>query len=146
MLSTIEVSYYGAPTPLQSLATVSTPDAATIQVSPFDKSSLKDISDAISNCGLGFNPSNDGKVIRINVPPLTAERRKELAKKVAASGEEAKVALRNVRRDVLKKAEALKLPEDEQKRMEGSVQKLTDAFVKKIDAVVAKKSKEITTV
>ena len=145
MLSTIEVDYYGSPTPLQSLASVSTPDAATIMVSPFDKTSLKAISDAITNAGLGFNPGNDGKVIRINIPALTEDRRKELAKKAAAAGEEAKIAIRNVRRDVLKKAEALKLPEDVQKKMETDVQKLTDNYVKKVDTVVAKKSKEITT-
>eukprot|EP00892_Ulva_mutabilis_P002496 jgi/Ulvmu1/12247/UM086_0038.1 len=146
MLSTVTVEYYGAPTPLQSLATVSTPDAGSLIVKPFDKSSIKAVEDAIIDAGLGFNPSNDGEMIRINVPQLTEERRKELVKVVSSEGESSKVAVRNVRRDVLKKADKLELSEDELKGVQDSVQDLTDSYVKKIDEMIAKKSKELTTV
>eukprot|EP01025_Chloroclados_australasicus_P044046 TRINITY_DN4746_c0_g1_i1.p1 TRINITY_DN4746_c0_g1~~TRINITY_DN4746_c0_g1_i1.p1 ORF type:complete len:241 (-),score=25.25 TRINITY_DN4746_c0_g1_i1:268-990(-) len=146
MLSTIQVDYYGAPTPLQSLASVSSPDSQTLMISPFDKGSMKEIETAITNSGLGFTPNNDGKVIRINVPPLTEERRKEMAKLASGAGEDGKVAIRNVRRDVMKKIGNLDLSEDDIKALENEIQKLTDSYVKQVDEAVAKKNKELTTV
>lgn len=146
MLSTVQVDYYGAPTSLQSLATVTTPDAQTLMINPFDKSSINTIEVAINTSGLGFTCGNDGKVIRINIPALTEDRRKEMAKLCSKTGEEAKVAIRNVRRDALKQAEKLDLPEDQKKSMETDVQKITDSYIKKVDEMIAGKVKEITTV
>ena len=148
VLDKITVEYYGAPTPLNQVAAISTPDPLAIQ--PWDGSVLKAIEKAIQVSDLGINPQNDGKQIRLNFPPLTEERRKELIKGVSKTGEEAKVALRNIRRDALDKFKAAQkkseITEDELHDGEDKMQKLTDKYVKEIDAMVAKKSKELAEV
>ena len=150
VLDKITVEYYGAPTPLNQVAAISTPDPRTLAIQPWDGSVLKAIEKAIQVSDLGINPQNDGKQIRLNFPPLTEERRKELIKGVSKTGEEAKVALRNIRRDAndaykkLKKEEDVS--EDEIKELEDKVQKLTDKYIKDVDAAVEAKGKEIMTV
>ena len=150
LLDRISVEYYGADTPLKSLATLSTPDSQTIQIQPFDISALASIEKAIAMSELGFTPNNDGKIIRINVPPLTEERRKEFCKLASKYAEEGKVALRNIRRDGIetsRKAEKDGLiSEDERHQQEAEVQKVTDIYVKKVDDALAHKEKEITQV
>ena len=150
VLDKITVEYYGAPTPLNQVAAISTPDPRTLAVQPWDGSVLKAIEKAIQVSDLGINPQNDGKQIRLSFPPLTEERRKELIKGASKTGEEAKVALRNIRRDAMDKAKAMKktgeLTEDSQKTMEEDVQKLTDKYIKNIDAAVEEKQKEIMSV
>ena len=150
VLDKITVEYYGAPTPLNQVAAISTPDPRTLAVQPWDGSVLKAIEKAIQVSDLGINPQNDGKQIRLSFPPLTEERRKELIKGVSKTGEEAKVALRNIRRDAMDKAKVMKkageLTEDDQKKLEEETQKLTDKYVKEVDAMVAKKSKELAEV
>ena len=146
VLDKITVEYYGAPTPLNQVAAISTPDPRTLAIQPWDGSVLK----AIEVSDLGINPQNDGKQIRLNFPPLTEERRKELIKGVSKTGEEAKVALRNIRRDALDKFKAAQkkseITEDELHDGEDKMQKLTDKYVKEVDAMVAKKSKELAEV
>lgn len=150
VLDRITVDYYGSPTPVQQIASVSTPDARSLLIQPWDGSVLKGIEKAILASDLGINPQNDGKQIRLNFPPLTEERRKELIKGVSKTGEEAKVALRNIRRDALDKFKAAQkkseITEDELHDGEDKMQKLTDKYVKEIDAMVAKKSKELAEV
>ena len=136
VLDKITVEYYGAPTPLNQVAAISTPDPRTLAIQPWDGSVLKAIEKAIQVSDLGINPQNDGKQIRLNFPPLTEERRKELIKGVSKTGEEAKVALRNIR----------EITEDELHDGEDKMQKLTDKYVKEVDAMVAKKSKELAEV
>jgi ribosome recycling factor len=146
MLSSVMVDYYGSPTPLSQVANVNTPDARTLSIQPWEKALLAEIEKAIINSNLGFNPMNNGESIIINVPPLTEERRKELAKMAKAETENAKVSIRNARKDAnndIKKTEA---SEDEQKNCEIDVQKHTDAYIKKTDEVYARKEKEILTV
>ena len=150
VLDKITVEYYGAPTPLNQVAAISTPDPRTLAVQPWDGSVLKAIEKAIQVSDLGINPQNDGKQIRLSFPPLTEERRKELIKGVSKTGEEAKVALRNIRRDALDKFKAAQkkseITEDELHDGEDKMQKLTDKFGKDIDKLVEAKSKEIMTV
>lgn len=150
VLDKITVEYYGAPTPLQQVAAVSTPDPRTLSVQPWDASLLKAIEKAIQVSDLGINPQNDGKQVRLSFPPLTEERRKELIKQVAKLGEEAKVALRNIRRDAIDKFKAAQkkseMTEDELHDGEDKMQKVTDKYVKEIDGMVAKKSKELAEV
>ncbi|NJK62798.1 MAG: ribosome recycling factor [Synechococcaceae cyanobacterium SM2_3_1] len=150
LLDRIQVEYYGVPTGLKSLATISTPDASTIQIQPFDPSTLAPIERAIATSDLGLNPNNDGKVIRLNIPPLTEERRKELTKSVAKLAEEGRVAIRNIRRDgidgVRKQEKNNDISEDESNDLQDQVQKLTDRYTKKIDELLVEKEKEITTV
>lgn len=147
LLEKIRVPYYGTPTSLDGVATVKTLDARTLSITPWETSVLKEIEKAIAASDLGINPQNDGKQIRLVFPSLTEDRRKELTKQVAKLGEEAKVALRNIRRDANEKAKEQKkssvLTEDEEKTAEKSVQDLTDRFSKEIDVVVEKKDKEI---
>jgi ribosome recycling factor len=147
LLDGIKVDYYGTPTPLNKLANVSTPDVHTIAVQPWDKGSAQAIEKAILNANLGLNPINDGSIIRVPIPPLNEERRRELVKLVKKFGEEGKIAIRNVRRDAiehLKKAEKeFHMPEDERKRSEQEAQKLTDKYIKEIDNLLAMKEKEI---
>ena len=147
VLDRITVEYYGSETPLNGVATISTPDARTLVISPWDTKLLKDIQKAIQTSDLGINPQNDGRVIRLVFPQLTEERRKELAKQVKKYSEEAKVAIRNLRRDANDEIKKLKkdsiITEDDQKNAEKAVQDLTDKYVKKVDEVVAKKDKEI---
>ncbi|KAJ6938798.1 hypothetical protein NC651_005284 [Populus alba x Populus x berolinensis] len=145
MLDKIEVEYYGTPVSLKSIAQISTPDASSLLVQPYDKSSLKAIEKAIVSSNVGLTPNNDGEVIRMSIPQLTSERRKELSKMVAKLAEEGKVALRNIRRDALKAYEKLekekKLSEDNVKDLSSDLQKLTDEYMKKIDNIFKQKEK-----
>ncbi|KAG2697093.1 hypothetical protein I3760_07G090300 [Carya illinoinensis] len=147
MLDKIVVEYYGSPVSLKSIAQISTPDASSLLVQPYDKSSLKSIEKAIVGSDLGMTPNNDGEVIRLTLPQLTSERRKDLSKVVARLAEEGKVALRNVRRDTLKAYEKLekekKLSEDIVKGFSNDLQKLTDEYMKKLDAIYKQKEKEL---
>lgn len=147
ILDKISVEYYGAQTPLAQVGTISVPEARTIVIQPWDASILKDIEKAILASDIGITPNNDGKVIRLNFPPLTEERRKELSKSISKRGEEAKVAVRNLRRDAIdgfkKQKKANEITEDDLKDLEDKIQKLTDRFVKKIDEITSAKEKEI---
>lgn len=147
ILDKISADYYGVPTPLKSLANISVPDPRTLMISPFDVSSVPAIEKAINEANLGLNPSNDGKVIRLIIPQLTEERRKELTKTVKKMGEEAKVAVRNLRRDVNDKVKKMEkdgeLTEDDLKKGLDKVQKMTDEGIKKIDELISKKEKEV---
>ncbi|HUF53426.1 MAG TPA: ribosome recycling factor [Dehalococcoidia bacterium] len=146
----LKVSYYGAPTPLNQLATISTPDPKMIMIQPFDKAALGEIEKAIQKSDIGLNPSNDGNVIRLAIPPLTEERRKDLAKQVKARTEEARVAIRNVRRDVhdhLRKIEHdHEISQDELHRSEGELQKVTDRHVAEVDRLGEEKEQEVLTI
>ncbi|MBE5923858.1 MAG: ribosome recycling factor [Lachnospiraceae bacterium] len=150
ILNKIKVEYYGTPTPLQQVGNVSVPEARTILITPWESSLLKEIEKAILCSDLGLTPNNDGKSVILNFPELTEERRKELVKDIKKKGENAKVAVRNVRRDAndyfKKQLKASEISEDEEKEYEDKVQKLTDKFVERIDATVENKSKEIMTV
>ena len=149
ILDKITVDYYGSPTPLQQVANITVPEARMIQIQPWEASLIKGIEKAILTSDLGLNPNNDGKLIRLVLPELTEERRKELVKDVKKKGEAAKVAVRNVRRDgndFLKKLGKEDVSEDEIKELEDQLQKLTDKFGKDIDKLVEAKSKEIMTV
>ncbi|GAB1411159.1 ribosome recycling factor [Desulfovibrionales bacterium] len=147
LVDSIRVDYYGTPTPLNQVASVSIPDSRTISIAPWDRSAFSSIEKAIMKSDLGLTPLNDGRSIRINIPPLTEERRKDLVKMAKKYTEDAKVAIRNVRRDInedLKKRQAAKeISEDEQHRTQEEIQKTTDTFVKKADAVFVEKEKEI---
>ena len=147
ILDKIAVDYYGVPTPVNQMAAVSVPDARTILIAPWDKSTLKAIEKAIQTSDLGINPQNDGGVIRLVFPQLTEERRKDLTKQVRKYAEDSKVAVRNIRRDAVdyvKKAQKKgELTEDDQKKAEKDIQDLTDKHVKKIDEMCAKKEKEL---
>ena len=147
LLDRISIDYYGAETPLKSMANVSVPDARTLQIQVFDRSSVQLIEKAIMKSDLGITPNTDGTTIRLSIPPLTEERRKDMVKIAKKASEEGKVALRNVRRDemdALKKLEkGGELTEDERKRAEEQIQKLTDRFVKEMDELLAIKEKEI---
>ncbi len=145
----VEVEYYGTPTPLRSLANISTSDGRSLAIQPYDKSCLKDIETAIHKSGLGLTPNSDGNIIRINVPALTEERRKELIKVTRKYAEDGRVAIRNIRRDAgdhLKKMKGSDVSEDEIKRQEEALQKLTDKFVKEIDKLTNDKEAELTAV
>lgn len=147
VLSRINVDYYGSPTPINQIGTISVPDARTIVIQPWDSTTLKGIEKAILASDVGITPANDGKVIRLVFPQLTEDRRKELKKQVSKMGEDAKVAIRNIRRDAIDKAKDMKknseMTEDEQKASEKSVQDLTDKYIKEIDVITANKEKEI---
>ena len=150
VLDRITVEYYGAPTPLNQVANIGSPDPRTLTVQPYDMSLLKAIEKAIQTSDLGINPQNDGRVIRLAFPQLTEERRKELTKQVRKYGEEGKVALRNIRRDAMddikKKTKKSELTEDDQKKLEKELQELTDKRCKDIDDLTAKKEKELMAV
>ena len=150
VLDKIRVDYYGTPSPIQSVANVSVPEPRMIQIQPWEASLVKAIEKAIITSDLGLNPSNDGKVIRLIFPELTEERRKELGKDVKKKGEDAKVAIRNIRRDAIDAVKKLgktdDVSEDEVKDLENQIQKLTDKFVAKVDKAVEEKTKEILTV
>ncbi|WP_424765760.1 ribosome recycling factor [Paenibacillus sp. sgz302251] len=146
LLDRIQVEYYGAMTPLNQLANINTPDSRTLFIQPWDKSSLSAIEKAIMKSDLGLNPSNDGLAIRISVPPLTEERRAELVKTSKKFGEDAKVAIRNIRRDAndaVKKLEKTTISEDESRGHQEDIQKATDRFIAEVDKVLAAKEKEI---
>ena len=149
MLDGISVEYYGAPTPLAQIGSVTTPDARTVVIQPWEKSLLVPIERAIQEANIGLNPQNDGVVIRLNVPPLTEERRKDLAKKVKEEAEKGRVAVRNIRKEANGKIQRLKsegVSEDEIKVGEGEVQKLTDSYILKVDKLAEAKEKDIMTV
>lgn len=150
ILDRVHVDYYGAPTPLRQMAQVTVQDGTTLVIAPFDKSILKEVEKALTKAELGVMPNNDGVVIRMIFPPLTEERRKETAKDVKKFGEESKVAIRNVRRDMsdaLKKLEKSEnLPEDVVKDNQDKIQKLTDKYTGKIESMVSEKEKEVLTV
>lgn len=144
MLDRVEVDYYGSPTPLNQIAGISVQEGRTLVVKPYDPSSLKDIEKAINKADIGIAPANDGTVIRLTVPELTGETRKEMTKKVSKIAEECKVQIRNIRReanDVVKKDKTL--DEDSQKDAKEEVQKLTDSYIKKIEEAADKKSREV---
>lgn len=146
LLDRIEAEYYGTMTPLKSLANISTPDGRSLVVQPYDKAALKPIEQAIHKSDLGVTPNSDGNVIRVNIPQLTEERRKEMIKMVKKIGEDSRVAVRNVRRDSdqeLKKMKGAQISEDEIKRQEDALQKLTDKFVKEIDKTLQDKEAEL---
>ncbi len=147
VLDQITVDYYGVPTPIQQVATISVPDPRSLMIQPWDGSVLKGIEKAILASDLGINPQNDGRVIRLVFPQLTEERRKELAKQVKKYGEESKVAIRNVRRDAIEKfkkqQKASEITEDDYKGIEKDIQKLTDDYIKEIDNITDKKEKEL---
>jgi ribosome recycling factor len=146
LLDRIEVEYYGAMTPLKGVANVTVPDARTLVIQAFDKSAIRDIEKAITSSGLGLNPNIDGTLIRINIPTLTEERRRDLTKVVRKYAEEARVAVRNVRRDAmdeLKKVKGKEVSTDEAKRQEEALQKLTDKTIKEIDDMTKHKEAEI---
>ncbi len=149
VLDRIMVDYYGAPTPLQQVANITVPEARMLQIQPWEPSLVQPIVKAVQVSNLGINPNTDGKIIRLQFPELTEERRKELVKDAKVKGEEAKVAIRNIRRDgndTLKKLENKELSEDQVKDLQSELQKLTDKYIKDIDAAVEEKSKEIMTV
>ena len=149
VLDKLRVDYYGTPTPIQQVANVNVPEPRMIQIQPWEASMVKEIEKVIMTSDLGINPTNDGKTIRLLFPELTEDRRKELAKDVKKKGEEAKVAVRNVRRDgnvAFKKLKGTEISEDEIKDLEDELQKITDKYVAKIDKMVEAKSKEIMTV
>jgi ribosome recycling factor len=147
VLDRVTVEYYGAPTPLNQMAAISTPDARTLLIQPWDKSTLKDIERAILMADIGINPQNDGSVIRMQFPPLTEERRKEIGKNIFKIAEDSKVAIRSIRRDAIDKLKDLKkkseITEDDLKNAEKKMQDLTDKFCKEIDGLAGKKDKEI---
>jgi ribosome recycling factor len=150
LLDKVQVDYYGSPTPLKSLANISTPDASTILIQPYDKKSLNMVEKAISLSDVGLTPSNDGSVIRLNIPPLTSDRRREFAKLAAKYAEEGRVGIRNIRRDALdsirKQEKAAEISEDESRDQQDKLQKLTNKYTAKIDDLLAEKEKDITTV
>ncbi|MCM3625916.1 ribosome recycling factor [Paenibacillus glycanilyticus] len=146
LLDRVQVEYYGAPTPVAQLANINTPDSRTLFIQPWDKSSIAAIEKAIMKSDLGLTPSNDGSAIRITLPPLTEERRNDLVKTTKKFGEEAKVAIRNIRRDAnddIKKMEKTTVSEDESRRHQEDIQKTTDRFIAEVDKVLVAKEKEI---
>jgi ribosome recycling factor len=147
LLDRITIDYYGTPTPLSNMATISVPEARLLSIQPYDSSQIKAIEKAIQESDLGLTPSNDGKLIRLPIPALTEERRKELVKVVRRYSEDGKIAIRNVRRDVMKHLEELvrngEVGDDEERRGEAQVQKLTDDHVKKLDDLLKHKEAEI---
>ncbi len=145
-LDGVMVEYYGTPTPLKQLGTISVPEGNQLLIKPFDRSCLKDMEKAILAANLGYNPSNDGETIRIVIPALTEERRQELTKQVKAMGEEAKVAIRNIRHEANEKIEKAELPEDEEKHYMNQVQDFVNQYNKKIDEMYKEKEKELMTV
>ncbi len=150
LLDRISIDYYGTPTPLKALANLGTPDSTTITIQPFDRGSMSAIEKAISLSDIGLTPNNDGSTIRLNIPQLTGERRKEFVKQAGKYAEEGKISIRNIRRDAIdfvkKQEKASEISEDESKDLQDKIQKLTDKYVAKVEQVLAEKEKEITTV
>jgi ribosome recycling factor len=150
MLDRVQVNYYGSPCPISQVANISAPEPRVLVISPWEKSLMKEIEKAILTSDLGINPSNDGSVIRLVVPELTEETRKNLVKNVKKTGEESKIALRSIRKEANDKIKVLKkngeITEDELKVTEEKVQKITDSFVKEIDSIVLSKEKEIMSI
>ena len=149
VLDKLKIDYYGTPTPIQQVGNITVPEARMIQIAPWEKSLIREIEKAIMASDIGITPNNDGTVIRLVFPELTEERRKDLVKDVKKKGEEAKVAIRNIRRDAndaFKKLAKTEISEDEIKDLEDSVQKITDKYIKDVDKAIEEKSKEIMTV
>lgn len=149
ILDGIRVEYYGSHVPLSNVATVTTPDAKTITVQPWEKAMMSVIEKAIQNSDVGITPMNNGEVIRLNIPPLTEERRKQLAKQAKHEGEEAKISIRNARREAIDKLKKMLkdgLPEDVEKDAEAEAQKIHDKFIRKVEEMLVEKEKEIMTV
>ena len=146
MVAGVKIDYYGNPTPLPQVANVNTPDGMTITIQPWEKSLIPEIEKGIHQANLGFNPMNNGESIIINVPPLTEERRKDLAKQAKAAAEEAKIGVRNDRKNANNDLKGLDISEDLKKSLEEDIQDMTDQHIKKIDEILAKKEKEIMTV
>ena len=147
VLKKVNVDYYGSPTPIASIAEIKVTDARTIVITAWDKSAMKGIEKAILTSDIGINPQNDGSCIRLNFPPTTEERRRELSKQISKMGEDSKVAIRNIRRDANDKIKAMKkdseMTEDEAKQSDKLIQDLTDKYIKEIDTITASKTKEI---
>ena len=150
LLDRVMVEYYGSPTPLKSLANINTPDSSTITIQPYDRNTLNLIEKAISMSDVGLNPNNDGSMVRLNIPPLTSDRRKEFVKLAAKYAEEGRVAIRNIRRDgvdtIRKQEKNSEVSEDEAQDQQDNLQKLTNKYTARIDELLAEKEKEITTV
>ncbi|MEM1171414.1 MAG: ribosome recycling factor [Cyanobacteria bacterium P01_H01_bin.35] len=150
LLDRVVVDYYGAPTPLKSMANIGIPDASTITIQPFDRSSLNLIEKAINMSDVGLTPNNDGVIVRLNIPPLTTERRQEMVKLAAKLAEEGKVSVRNIRRDavdsVRKQEKKSDISKDESRDLQDKIQKKTDKYIAKIDELLTAKEKDITTV
>ncbi|NEO99317.1 MAG: ribosome recycling factor [Symploca sp. SIO2E9] len=150
LLDRVMVEYYGTPTPLKSLASINTPDASTITIQPYDKSTLNQIEKAISLSDIGLTPNNDGEVVRLNIPPLTSERRQEFVKMASKFAEEGRVSIRNIRRDavesVRKEEKNGEVSEDESRDLQDEIQKSTNKYITKIDKFLAEKEKDITVV
>lgn len=150
LVENIQVNYYNTPTPLKQLATISTPDAKTVAIAPWDATQIKQIETAIQKSDLGLTPNNDGKVVRVQVPPLTQERRTELVKLVKKIAEEGRVSVRGARHEAIEKIKKLEkdhqIPEDESRKKQKEIQNATDGHIKKIDEAFAKKEGEITAV
>ncbi|MDJ0843820.1 ribosome recycling factor [Crocosphaera sp.] len=150
ILNRVTVDYYGTETPLNQLANITTPEATVIMIQPYDKGSMGQIEKAIQMSDVGLTPNNDGNVIRLNIPPLTEERRKELVKLASKMAEEGKVAIRNIRRDAIddvrKQEKNSDISEDESRGLQDDIQKVTDEFTKKIDELLTAKEKDIMTV
>lgn len=146
MLGSVRVDYYGSPTPLNQVANVNTPDARTLSIQPFERTMITAIEKGIMQANLGFNPMNNGESVIINVPPLTEERRRELAKQAKAEAEDAKIGVRNDRKNANQDIKKLDVSEDAKKAAEEEIQELTDAHIEKIDRILAAKEKEIMTV
>jgi ribosome recycling factor len=147
VLDRVTVDYYGTPTPVRQMANVTVSEGSTLVIQPYDRGQLSEIERAIAKSDLGLNPNSDGAVLRINIPPLTQDRRKELVKMVKKYGEEGKVAIRNIRREATDDVEKLKksenMSEDEVKRRQDTIQKLTDKYTQQLDKVVSEKEKEV---
>lgn len=150
VLNKIKVDYWGVPTPITQIGDIKIPDARTLLVTPWESNMLKPVERALNESDLGINPQNDGKSIRLVFPSLTEDRRRDLQKQVAVKGEEAKVALRNIRREFNDKSKAMKknseLTEDEQKQAEKDIQTVTDNYIKKVDVIIEKKNKDIMSI
>jgi ribosome recycling factor len=149
MLEGVKIDYYGVITPIEQTANISTPDARQIIVQPWDKSVIGLIEKAIQAANLGFNPKNEGEILRISVPPLTEERRKEMVKRARSETENAKISIRNIRRNANETAKSLKkegIPEDEVEKLEHDIQKLTDDFISKVEQILEAKEKDILTI
>ncbi|MTJ30614.1 ribosome recycling factor [Aphanizomenon sp. UHCC 0183] len=150
LLDKVQVDYYGSPTSLKSLANITTPDSSTILIQPYDRNALNIVEKAISLSDVGLTPSNDGSVIRLNIPPLTSDRRKEFVKLAAKYAEEGRVAIRNIRRDALdtirKQEKSAEISEDEARDQQDKLQKLTNKHIVKIDELLREKEQEISTV
>ena len=150
ILDRVMVEYYGTPTPLKSLAGISTPDSSTIAIQPYDRGSMNLIEKAILTSDIGITPSNDGSIIRLNIPPLTSDRRKELVKQAAKMAEEGKVSIRNIRRDAIdsvrKQEKAGEVSEDEARDLQDNIQKMTDKYVQKVEQILSEKETDIMTI